>query len=112
MGSNIVTANTTEQTVGIAPTTGLIKIKKIIVNHRGTNLVELSFQDSFTTTASNTSAGVPVASATPVEDRLKISVVPGTLYESDGDMEGLIFMSTCQVDSDVTDADCDITVIW
>ena len=108
MPSIVVTANTVAQTAFTAPSTRIITLKRIDIDHHGVNAVELTFRDTFTPSISNAVA-VPVATT---ENKLVVSAVPGTHVEITDGVSGLRFLGLCSVLSTVIDADCDVTVIW
>jgi len=107
MSSKIVNAHTTAESVFTAANNKVERIRGIQVDHRGIAAVQLTLQDSFTTTAT-----VAAAAAAVVENRKIWSVMPGANYTWMDDERSIKILGECLVDSDVIDADVEITILW
>ena len=108
MSSKVVTANTTAVTVFSVPNIDIGRIRGIECDHRGTATVKLTMQDVFTPTAS---AGTTSPSE-ETKTRKIWSLTPGEKYTWMDDEKSIKILGTCKILSDITDANCNITVLW
>ena len=108
MSSKVVTASTTAATVFTAPYIDTVRIRGIECDHRGTATVKLTMQDVFTPTAS---AGTTIPGE-QIKARKIWSLTPGEKYTWMDDEKSIKILGTCKILSDITDANCNITVLW
>lgn len=108
MSSKVVAANTTAVTVFTAPNIDIVRIRGIECDHRGIATVKLTMQDVFTPTAS--------AGDTDPDEQTKTrkiwSITPGEKYTWMDDEKSIKILGTCKILSDITDANCNTTVLW
>ena len=108
MPSLVVTAHTTAQTIAAERENAVVLAKSLTIdNQRGAGDREITIQDSFTPSAYY---GEESPSAELIE-RFKVLAVQGDMITlNEQDLKGVKCLGAMLVDSDVTDADCDITV--
>ncbi|KKM78807.1 hypothetical protein LCGC14_1356280 [marine sediment metagenome] len=108
MPSQVITAHITAQTIAAERENAVVVPKLLMIdNQRGTNDCEITIQDSFTPSAYYGVAAPPAQ----IIERLKVQAVMGdVLTLNEADLKGVKCLGAMLVDSDNTDALCDITV--